>query len=1005
MNIFDPHISGSLSVSGSGEISGDLRVLGTINATISGTTSNAISASHAAEYTLTSSFHQFTSSYTTGSFTGSFIGDGAGLVNIPASGVTGLNLNKIISGSVSASISPDRGFEVNTNTTVSGRITPSVDNEYDLGSPTHQWRDVYISSGSLYIDGSKVLSSTTQELTITTDNGQSLKILEGTTDSIVLQTADGNVELKSSADGDILLDPTNGKILLKGPVEVLSGQKIQSSVGGTPVVFANDIVVSGSIDLTGTIDGIDLSSFSSSINNLILDIDGDISSLNSFTSSINTTIKSKLDSDGVVSGSSQIILSGTTGFSTVSASLSSLSSSISITNLNQDGRLNSIEGKTGSFATTGSNTFVGSQVISGSVTIRENLIVLGSSSITYTTSSQLRVDDNVIVVNTSSPAERFGGLQVYDSGSVGEATGSLFWDSEKNRWVYQQSSEASYGGGVLMSGPRSSGSLGDELTLTSGKIARSAGGDHLNDSIITEYNAATIGINGNLEITGSIISSVTPLVSGSSQISYTGLVNVPSGIVSGSSQIIYSSISSIPSGIVSGSSQITYSSISSIPSGIVSGSSQISYPSLSNIPGGIVSGSSQIDLTATTNYSSGIKTRLNAEGVISGSSQVTSIGNSQLTNSSFYLGSTSVSLGRASATLNLSSVNIDGYASSLNGYSNQTIYTILDGPANGPVIKVRYDSATANRYIDIGSKDGNGVYSEGLKLYNGSTITWLGNTVYHSGNIPTWNQSTTGNAATATSADKLKTTNNQWTWSTGAHTATDPNSITLWDQYSSNGGSGSPVTYGTIVDIHGRSAHEHDQLLMDSGGEIRHRNCFYGTDTWNGWRVMLDSSNVSSYALPIGGGTLTGSRPMTFDTNGGATIVKGNSGGWSMGTYYKGSSDTTLAGFGAYGGGNSLTWAWIGPGYESPWMTINSSNTVFYNSVLPSSNGTLNLGSSSARWNTVFTSDLSLSNGIGDYTIVEGENDLFLYNNKQNKVYKFMLQEVNPNDATPKRPE
>jgi hypothetical protein len=71
----------------------------------------------------------------------------------------------------------------------------------------------------------------------------------------------------------------------------------------------------------------------------------------------------------------------------------------------------------------------------------------------------------------------------------------------------------------------------------------------------------------------------------------------------------------------------------------------------------------------------------------------------------------------------------------------------------------------------------------------------------------------------------------------------------------------------------------------------------------------------------------------------------------------------------------------------------------------PGFNGTQNLGSSSLRWNTVFTSDLSLSNGIGDYTIVEGENDLFLYNNKQNKVYKFMLQEVNPNEATPKRPE
>ena len=108
----------------------------------------------------------------------------------------------------------------------------------------------------------------------------------------------------------------------------------------------------------------------------------------------------------------------------------------------------------------------------------------------------------------------------------------------------------------------------------------------------------------------------------------------------------------------------------------------------------------------------------------------------------------------------------------------------------------------------------------------------------------------------------METTNNQWTWSQVAHTATNPNTITLWDQYSSNGGSGSPVTYGTIVDIYGRSAHEHDQLLMDSGGEIRHRNCFYGTSTWNSWRVMLDSTNYSSYALPLAGGSMSGAITM-----------------------------------------------------------------------------------------------------------------------------------------------
>ncbi len=52
-----------------------------------------------------------------GSFSGSFAGDGSQLTNIPASGIVGLNLNQISSGSVSASISPDTGLQVNTNVT------------------------------------------------------------------------------------------------------------------------------------------------------------------------------------------------------------------------------------------------------------------------------------------------------------------------------------------------------------------------------------------------------------------------------------------------------------------------------------------------------------------------------------------------------------------------------------------------------------------------------------------------------------------------------------------------------------------------------------------------------------------------------------------------------------------------------------------------------------------------------------------------------------------------
>ena len=131
--------SGSYSISGSfsGSFQGD------------GSELSNITASLAPNYTLTSSFNAFTSSYVqdsssfdtrilnnsgsidilsgsfetftqtynTGSFTGSFIGDGNGLFNIPASGIVGLNLSQIVSGSVSASISPASGLQINTNVT------------------------------------------------------------------------------------------------------------------------------------------------------------------------------------------------------------------------------------------------------------------------------------------------------------------------------------------------------------------------------------------------------------------------------------------------------------------------------------------------------------------------------------------------------------------------------------------------------------------------------------------------------------------------------------------------------------------------------------------------------------------------------------------------------------------------------------------------------------------------------------------------------------------------
>ena len=139
------------------------------------------------------------------------------------------------------------------NQTISGSIIPSVDNTYDLGSVTHQFRDLYLSSASLYIDGTKVLGSTAQELQITTDTGQSFKILEAGSDNITLQSADGNIELKSSGGGDVILDPTTGVIALKGTTTLYAGNKILSS-DGNAIQIGNSTTITGSLIVTGFIE-------------------------------------------------------------------------------------------------------------------------------------------------------------------------------------------------------------------------------------------------------------------------------------------------------------------------------------------------------------------------------------------------------------------------------------------------------------------------------------------------------------------------------------------------------------------------------------------------------------------------------------------------------------------------------------------------------------------------------------------------------------------------------
>jgi hypothetical protein len=397
--------------------------------------------------------------------------------------------------------------------THSGSIIPATDNTYDLGSPTYQWRDIYVSSGSLYIDGTKVLSSTNQELQITTDEGQSIKILEAGSDNIILQSADGDIQLKTSGGGNLLFDPTTGLIDVRGTLQIQDGNKITSS-GGNGIVFGNNIVVSGSFESTGNVNGINLTTFSSSVATQI------------------STIQTN-------TGSS-----------------------------NQ--RLTSIENRTGSFATTGSNTFFGTQTYSGSVYIANDLIVQGSSSIQYISASSVSIGTNIVQLNTANPSVRFAGLTIIDSGSVG-GSGSFLYDSVQDEFIFvHRGNGTNVTSSHFVLGPETYDNLGNETYLTNNRLPKGTGKEHLVDSNILD-DGTTISLGSNVNITGSIT------ISG----------NVDGVDVS----VLNSNINTFSSSVLTRLSAL-----------------EVAESNLESF---------------TSSINTTIKTRLNAETVVSGSSQVT----------------------------------------------------------------------------------------------------------------------------------------------------------------------------------------------------------------------------------------------------------------------------------------------------------------------------------------------------------------------------------------------
>ena len=148
------------------------------------------------------------------------------------------------------------------------------------------------------------------------------------------------------------------------------------------------------------------------------------------------------------------------------------------------------------------------------------------------------------------------------------------------------------------------------------------------------------------------------------------------------------------------------------------GSANITIPNL-------VSGSSQIDATATTNFATGVKTQLNSNTVVSGSSQIVG---SAITTNTVTVGSTAIALGGTATTIaGLTSVSSTGFTGALTGNASTATTLATARTINGTSFNGSADITIANLVSGSSQVVGSSITTNTITIAGQSTA--LGSSV------------------------------------------------------------------------------------------------------------------------------------------------------------------------------------------------------------------------------------------------------------------------------------
>ena len=427
---------------------------------------------------------------------------------------------------------------------VSSSILPELDNEFNLGAPTQNWKNLHV-SGTAYINQAKISNMEINGVIVFEDlivSGNTF-LGDSTSDKV---NVTGSLNISGS-------QTLTGSLSQLGDYNLVGSQRIQNNltVSGSTFLGNNvtDLVnvtasfnVSGSTTFTGSVGILGQTTISSlnvtdlTDNRIVLagtsgEIEDDanltfngtelnigVGNFKVQQSSGNTNIAGTLNTVGAVGLNSTLEVTGSTLLKSTLEVVSSvgLNSTLTVTGSTL---LKSNLGVTGSVAIDGITTItnetqatdynaaalvvaggvgIGKNLyVSGSTTIAGNLTVLGSQTAVNISSSTVNIDDNIIRLNAFAPFLRYAGIEMMDSGS-NNVSASLLWDSTNDYFLIASASGQT---GRVISTTYST--QGSEVALTPNTLPKATGASAIGDSYLKDDGTSFSYYTEALVVTGS----------------------------------------------------------------------------------------------------------------------------------------------------------------------------------------------------------------------------------------------------------------------------------------------------------------------------------------------------------------------------------------------------------------------------------------------------------------------------------------------------------------------